>query len=428
MTSSKGRGKTPARKTNKPPAAPAIPADPDASSPSEREVAVPPNRRRLVLLCVIAAVAVSLLIYQRATRPSPEVLIAEARQLWSRDPVAANLKLEEAIAAAGGRLPSAQILRCRLLLEHRLFAEAIGYVESAGSELAENADGVLELAEESQRLGEPRLAALFASLVPASSPRRTDSLQVLVAVERQAGRFDEAFAHAREWAQREPDSASPRLEAARTLRRQLRLLPAIEECRAAEKLAVKGSDQEQQVLRELVEMLVTARDAEGARVAFDRLARLTANRQDLALVEAYLLRFEGRLDEALASLDVESRRRPESIEPRFLRGVVLYDAARYRDAVEVLTEVVERQPTHKEARYKLAQSLQRLGDAAAARPHLEASARLTKLAEERLALQETLSRSPAEPVAVRRLAKVCRELGFEQEAAYWQRVSETPRP
>ncbi|MFO0816874.1 MAG: hypothetical protein U1A77_02955 [Pirellulales bacterium] len=419
MKSSKGRGKTPSRKTDSPPRVP------DQSSDQSSEANGRPSRRRLVILCLVGVVAVALLVYQRATRPNPDALIAEARRLWTRQPVEANLKLEEAIAAAGGRLPRAQVLRCRLLLDHRLVPELTAYVETAGNDLAEDEEGVLELADEAQRLGEPRLAVLLASLIPHDSTRRAEALRRLVEAEQQAGRFDEALRYAHEWAQKEPRKASPRLEAARSLRRQLRLLPAIEECRMAEQLVEPGSEEEHRVLRELVEMLVTARDAAGARAAFDRLVKLTDQQQDLALVEAYVLRFEGRADEALARLDDELRNRPSSVEARFLRGVVLYDAARYRESVQVLKEVVERQPTHKEARYKLAQALQRLGDGEAARPHLEASACLTKLAEERLALQETASRSPPDPVAVRRLAEVCRELGFEQEAAYWQRLSES---
>jgi Flp pilus assembly protein TadD len=185
----------------------------------------------------------------------------------------------------------------------------------------------------------------------------------------------------------------------------------------------------QAAMRELVELLVTARDAAAARETFDRLAALTSNRDELALVEAYLLRLEGRFDESLARVEAAGRRQPErgsaSVELLFLRGVVLVDLERFADAAEQLAEVVRLAPHHKEAHYKLAQALQRTGRSVEARQHLETSARLTKLVEEHLALQERLAESPA-PATFRRLAEVSQQLGRDREAAYWRSRAAAP--
>jgi predicted Zn-dependent protease len=172
-------------------------------------------------------------------------------------------------------------------------------------------------------------------------------------------------------------------------------------------------------LRELVELLVTARDAAGARESFDELAALATDRDELALAEAYLLRLEGRWVEALARVEVACQRQSDIVEPSFLRGVILADAGKFDDAATQLAEVVRRDPYHKESHYKLAQALQRLGKSDEAAGHLAKSARLTTLVAEHLALQEQLASQP-DAAKFRRLADVCQELGREREAAYWR--------
>jgi tetratricopeptide (TPR) repeat protein len=332
-------------------------------------------------------------------------------------------------------------------------ADALAYAEVFADELAKAPDELLEVAVEAQRRKQAALAARMATLVPSASPRRATALRIAVAAELELGRFPAALEYAQEWSKIETANPEPRLEMARALRRQSRLIPAIEACREAVRLArstqaaseAGASDSpatkalhgvppkspaESQTeslvadtLRELVELLVTARDAAGARASFDELAAVAADRDDLALAEAYLLRLEGRWGEALARVEVACQRQADIVEPSFLRGVILTDAGKFDDAATQLADVVRRDPYHKESHYKLAQALQRLGKSDEAAGHLAKSARLTTLVAEHLALQEQLASQP-DAKKFQRLAEVCQELGREREAAYWRGQAE----
>ncbi len=387
------------------------------------------SHRRLVALCVIAVFVVGLLAWQRLTRPNVDRLLADAQRDWTANASAADDRLERAIQAAGGSLAVGHILRCRLRVELQRPADALAYLDAFAAEMAADPAGLLELALTAERMEQPAVAARAACLVPASAPTRLAALRIAVSAQRGLGQLEQALKGLQEWSAAAPDDPEPRLEAARTLRQQSRLLPAIAECRVAVQLAearVASTDRTDgtqaivaSALRELVELLVTARDAAAARKTFDQLAAVATDRDALALAEGYLLRLEGRFEEALARVELACKREPAGVEPRFLRGVVLSDAARFADAADQLKEVIRLDPHHKEAHYKLAQALQRTGQASEARQHLETSARLTKLAEERLALQERLANDP-DPATFRRLAEISQALGREREAAYWR--------
>ena len=425
-----------------------------------------PSRRRLVLLCVLALAAVALLVWQRLTLSTAERLLADARREWTSNAIGADQSLERAIEAAGGSWPVAHVLRCRLRVELDRPADALAYAEVFADELAKAPDELLEVADEAQRRKQAAVAARMATLVPSASPRRATALRIMVAAELELGRFPAALEYAQEWSKIETANPEPRLEMARALRRQSRLIPAIEACREAVRLArstqaaseagasdspatraldgvpaqspvesrakspaesraeSRAESQVADALRELVELLVTARDAAGARESFDELAALAADRDELALAEAYLLRLEGRWGEALPRVEVACQRQADIVEPLFLRGVILMDAGKFDDAATQLADVVRRDPYHKESHYKLAQALQRLGKSDEAAGHLAKSARLTTLVAEHLALQEQLASQP-DAKKFQRLAEVCQELGREREAAYWRGQAET---
>jgi tetratricopeptide (TPR) repeat protein len=400
---------------------------------------------------------VALLVWQRLTLSTAERLLADARRDWTSNAIGADQSLERAIEAAGGSWPVAHVLRCRLRVELDRPADALAYAEVFADELAKAPDELLEVAVEARRRNQAAVAARMATLVPSASPRRATALRIMVAAELELGRFPAALEYAQEWSKIETANPEPRLEMARALRRQSRLIPAIEACREAVRLArstqaaseagasdspatkaLHGvppkspaeSQTESQTeslvadtLRELVELLVTARDAAGARASFDELAALAADRDDLALAEAYLLRLEGRWGEALARVEVACQRQVDIVEPLFLRGVILMDAGKFDDAATQLADVVRRDPYHKESHYKLAQALQRLGKSDEAAGHLAKSARLTTLVAEHLALQEQLASQP-DAKKFQRLAEVCQELGREREAAYWRGQAE----
>ena len=387
------------------------------------------SRRRLVVLLAIAFAGIALLAWRWITAPNVEPLLAKARRDWTANAFAADQNLERAIDAADGSLPLGHLLRCRLRLELQRPADAIAYIDAFGEAMAEDPVGLLDLAAAARSMTQPDVAARLATLVPAGTPHRAEALRLAVSAELDLGMLEPALRHAEEWSNTEPSNPEAKLATARVQRRQSRLIPSIHTCREAVRIAtaLPGPDQNasgdstiaNSALRELVELLVTARDADGARQAFDQLADRTSDRDELTLMEAYILRLEGSPDEALAKVERACQSRPQSIEARFLRSVILIDAKRFADASNELKQVVRREPFHKEAHYKLALALQRLGQIDAASEHFNTSARLTKLAEEQLALQGQVTNNP-DPAKYRRLAEISAALGRDREAAFWR--------
>lgn len=416
MTSSKGRGKQ-----RRPP-----PADTAGGTVASRPAApgAPPrSSRRLVLLCAVALAGLGLLAWRQFTRDDPQQLLAEARRIWRENPQGADERLQRALVATHGQLPAAHLLRCRLLLADTQAREAAEYLQELGGEVAGDPSGLLELAEDARAAQEWPLAALAAAQIPSAAAEYPAALRLLVEAESRSGQWMAALDHARLWQQREPASSTARLATAQVLRRQLQVVPAVEACREAVRLAPEGSDEQFRARRELVELLITVRDGTGARQEFDRLIAAAGRHDELDLVEAYVLRFEGRLEEARRRTAAVLQRLPDSVEARFLDGLLCFDGEDYDGAARILADLVARRPTHKEARYKLAQALQRLGRGPEAQLQLDASARLTRLADERLHLQGELARNPGDRRRRERLVAVCRELGLDEEAAYWERAA-----
>jgi predicted Zn-dependent protease len=367
---------------------------------------------------MVALAAAALLAWQRATRDNPGELYQRALAIWADDPRGADQILERAIAASAGDFPDAELLRCRALLAGDRTNLAVECFEQMLHPASGDPELLLQLAQQAQQKGNLYLAERAAKLIPPGDSRRPAALQLLVATQMRIGQQDAALERCREWVASAPGDYQAQRQLAGLLRQRRQVLPAIESCRAALRLAPDGGSDQRAIRRELIELLITVHDAAGARGEFDQLAT-DGSADDLALIEAYVLRLEGRFEEALQRVDVELRRRPKNSEAQFLRGTLLFDLERYAESAQSLAETVRERPAFKEAHYKLAQAYQRLGKTKQAEVHFDRSTRLTRLAEEHLELEQRV-RSEENAAAFARLETICRELGRPDEAAYWR--------
>jgi tetratricopeptide (TPR) repeat protein len=374
-------------------------------------------------LSALALAAGALLVWQRATRDDPAQLYAQAAAVWADDPRKADSLLERAIAAASGDFPDAELLRCRALLASDRTNLAVECFEQILHPASGNPELLLQLAQEAQASGNLFLAERAADLIPQNDSRRPAALRLLVGMQMQIGQQDAALERCREWVASAPSDYEAHRQLARLLRLRRQVLPAIESCRAALRLAPEGSSDQRAIRRELIELLITVHDAAGARSEFDHLSADAGAADDLALVEAYVLRLEGRFQESLERADAALRRRPQSSEAQFLRGTLLFDLERYEEAAQSLSETVRERPAFKEAHYKLAQAYQRLGKTEQAQTHFDRSAKLTQLAEEHFELEQRVRSEPQDAAALTRLEAICRELGRPDEADYWHQLS-----
>ena len=184
-----------------------------------------------------------------------------------------------------------------------------------------------------------------------------------------------------------------------------------------EALERKPSERQRLSIRvEMVGQLIEAGDLAAARVEMDSLLAHPATAEAVRMKDAYLLRLEGRLDEALAQADVVLARSPDPAPALMLRGILQLDLGRFAEAADDLSRAVKLQPYNKEARYKLAQAYLKLDRPDDAAKEREASQKLTDAEIEILALEPKLRQNRSDLELRDRLAKLYRQVGREDDA------------
>ena len=330
-----------------------------------------------MLVALLAGLGVMALL-----RTGPADLLRQAQTTWHSDPAVAERILERSIELSGGDFPQAQLLRCRVLGSLGRWTEALGCFslirEPAGCDQQE----LIDLAGEARRAGQDLLAGLSLQAANRPGPRQAAALRELILLERAETATDSLRQHCQELKSLTPDDAFPWQIEAELYRQQRKVLPAIAAYRQALRLTI-AADAAQALRSDLVGLLIDAGDLASARTELQTLLDAGKASPELMLKDAYLLRLEGKPTATLAKVDELLSASP-STAARMLRGELYLDLGRHAEAVADLTQVVEEQPSNKEAHYKLSQAYLRLGEREKAQRHLDESQRLTREAVERL--------------------------------------------
>lgn len=145
------------------------------------------------------------------------------------------------------------------------------------------------------------------------------------------------------------------------------------------------------------------KDFAAAQREYDRAMQLDTKSARLWHHFAMLQGHLGRIDEAFAAI-----RRARELEPMTLLyagnyGLLLYEARRYREAIEFLKPLVDANPRFDQARAALARALMETGDFASARAQLEAR---TSVGFDRGDLGVLFAKTGAREDAMRELAQL----------------------
>lgn len=371
-----------------------------------------------MLAIAAMAAAVALALYY-LSRENPQRLLREGEALLDRDPRQAGEVLERSLAAAGGDYPDAQLLLCQALGKQGRWIEALGCFSLIEDKSALDGRRLMELSAAAMAGGEPILAEQALEAALATAAPAGEVLQALLPVRLALGHDEQALADCRRLAAIDPHLAAPHATEARLLRRRREILTATAAYRAA--LARTKDGAETAVLRrELVELLIQQGSVAEARREFDQLPSGQFDDADLALLRAYILRFEGRSREALRDVDGYLAVHPEHADALLLRGTLRFDLAEYQFAVADLRLLTEINPFHKEAHYLLGQALLKLGLAEEAKSHLETSRQLAAALEEIRTLEGQADRDPSDAQIQLRLAELCDATGQPEQAARWR--------
>ncbi len=353
----------------------------------------------------------SFLYYQYSSRLAARADYVRARELLAQDPREAERLAELAVDNAGGNYPAAQLLRCRALAMTGEWEAALGCFSLIRDFKTCDATDLLALGESALQAGEWKVAteSLAASLAkPGTHASRAREL--LIRLDLQFRRPEDALRRCREWQVAEPNAALPWEISGDINTSRINFASAMHDYRQALQRSPAPALQTE-IRSSLAQLLVHTGESVAARREFDKLIDAAPLTGKLQLSYAQLLRTEGRNLDALAEIDQHILRNGPSSESLKLRGIIHLDEGHVSEAVRDLKDSVKANPFDIGAQHKLAQAYLQSGDPAAAQPHSDASRKLTDATYRISEVEEQLNRDPSNSKLQRELASLRAILG-----------------
>jgi tetratricopeptide (TPR) repeat protein len=375
----------------------------------KRTVRRRPYKRIALAVGIIAGLTGWLIVW-------PEVRFRQARQQLTENPQRAAQLLEQLVDESQGDYPAAQLLWTRALLKSGQRDEALGCFSYIRQPATLDVNELLTLTDEALAAGVPLLAAFAVNAVPAGGPRWPDALERQQALCQLQGDWPRVIGLGTELTTLDPQRAAAwqRLgEAHEHLMNPPQAAIAYRQFLELE----RDPAARQPALARMVRLAIELGDNDVARQAY---AELTANRRptpEEQLLEAKLLRLEGRVDDAWSAVQGVLESLPNDLSSLELRGTLALDRGELDEARRDLQTVVDRQAWNKPAHYKLGQVLIRLGQPEEARRHLAENRRLTALSLRILDLQAKTATGQAEIDRLTELAAAFEQLGQRETAA-----------
>lgn len=357
----------------------------------------------------------------------PAIQYRQARQQLTENPQRAAQLLERLVADAGGDYPAAQLLWTRALLKSGRWDEALGCFSFIRQPANLDDDDLLALTDEALSAGIPLLAAYAVNAVPPTSSRWPDALerqQVLCHLQQNWPRVIEL---GNQLLAIDPQrTAAWKLVAEAHERLMNPPLAAI----AYREYLNRETDRalRRPALERLMHLAIELGDVDDARRFSTELATYGDPTRNEQLLEAKLLRLEGRIDEAWQTISPVVAAAPTDLQALELRGALAFDRGELDTARSDLQAVLDRQPWNKQAHYKLGQLLLRAGEREPARRHLDENRRLTELSVRILDLQAKTASGQAEIDRLTELAAAFEQLGQRETAARLREQARSRQP
>ncbi len=370
------------------------------------------NRRRLLFLLLFAGVGG--LVYN-AVQESPQKLFDRARKIAALNPAEAAELLERSVAGSNGDYPEAQLLWCQTLGRLGRWFEALGCFSQINNPKQCDQGELVQFARQALAVNEQLLAeyALDAAQRPGSE--QIHVLTLLIPLKLESGQQEAALRLSQQFIQLAPQNAFPWQVVAEIQAEQGETLLAVKSLREALKRN-PPNDMTPAIRLKLTRLLIDAGENHLAREQMDQILSQGKPSESESLMNAYLLRLEGMLTDALQIVERVLVENSSSTKALFLRGILHLDLADFHHAAEDLKLVVQREPFNKEAHYKLAQCYLRLNHPQAAEQHLQTSRKLTEVSLQILELEPKLAKQPSNAELRNRLASLYEQSGQRDRA------------
>ena len=366
-------------------------------------------------LCVIGGVTAWWMPLSTA-----EQLLDRGLTLARQDPVAAERSLRRAVDSHGGHYPDAEIAICRLLARRKAWQEAESLFETIDV-AACRADLLLAFGRDTlQTKLRPKAQAALESVSGRGGRETVSSLELLVADHKEWGQREKLISAATQLTRLQP--GNPRhwatlIEHLTSFGREIESIGATREALRRDpppefRRAFQGS---------LVQQLVNHGDAPAARRELSELRRLEAESVRMRGLEIYLLRLEGRLNDALDLATAIVSESPDLTFAHFIRGVVCLDIGLFEEATKELEQTIAAEPFNAPARFKLSEAYRGLGRDVPAAEQRSAASDIVDRQKRISALLKAREDNPLDPSVYQELEQLHRELGDVEAATMWQR-------
>ncbi len=372
------------------------------------------RRQRWTIPLGIVAIGIGAVILWN--RDSPETLYRQAREVFRSDAALCDELLARGIDRSGGDFPAAQVLRCRLMGRAGQWVEALGYFSTIEQPQRAPGDELIMLGGEARAAGAVVLARLaFAAASDGEGEFRQAALERLAALEQELGRLDTAREAAGRLLELDPGNAIAAFVTARIELADLNPAGAADWYERSIQTTT-SPELRNSARRELIGVRLDLGDAAAARAEWNSLAASGSLSDADQLFLADLLRLEG---EARAAVDlIESLPAAIRMSERALliAGLARLDLDEPQAAVDALLRVLQYNPAHKEAHFKVGTAYRRLGNDEVAETHFARNQELTEYAVQILDLRGRLAKTPDQPELIAELARLYRLTGRNELA------------
>lgn len=364
-----------------------------------------------ILLAVLAGVVV--------WRRSSQNTLEHARAISISDPRRALLVVDASLKRAERPAADWMLLKCELQAALGHEPEAIVTFNSIVNPSGLDAAALIGTAKAVQANGAKQLAEKLLLAANHPGPLCQDVLRSLIELDYEREEYKSVLDYCQELGKLAPGDSMPWLVSAGIHHENEHVTEALHDYRQALKCELPSSEITR-VRHHIADLSLFIGDLTAAREEVNLLLAAPAISLDVSLLNARLLRNEGKLQQALDVVNKILRKNRNLARARLLRGEVQLDMNDFAEAAIDLEQVVHADPFNYQAHYLLAKAYIRLGKPETAQDHLAKSRQLTNIISEIQVLLYQASQDPTNQQLRLRLAELHQQSGDYQTAEYWR--------
>lgn len=295
--------------------------------------------------------------------------------LATRDPAVKIRRLQQAVAAAKGDFPAAEMQLCLTQAQANDWDQVstmIGTLDQSRYS-ADDLAKLVEVAKLSLFAREWKIAEAVLQALPNNPDQTEERLRMWCMLYGDTGRHRQLIETIERLTQIAPDEAAYWWSLAQTHEQLENTMAAIHAYESAIENDLPPAEQSQMQHR-LVDHCIEAGDAAGARKHLDDLRAAGERGPRIDVYEARLCHLEGHPDQALKPLEAALRELGEIPEALRLRGILNLELGHLEQSAADLKRVIELTPNDEIAFFKLAEAYRRMGQGSSGEQYHKLSA------------------------------------------------------